>query len=179
MPNLIKIGYTDRTPQERALELSGTTGVPGKWEVRHSWILADAHEWEQRIFAHLANHRETGEFFKLDPDEAIRHIHLMLASRGVIDGNGLSESDKREAKKQQAAREWNEAEQASGMRELQNAADMRNKGEQSLKFLEDFSQQISESEKQASNAVFKHRAGWMQRNQIKNSAIWGGGACSS
>lgn len=60
VPDLVKIGYTDRDPGTRANELSNTTGVPGKWAVHKSWLLEDAYSCEQRIFSELAKLRETG-----------------------------------------------------------------------------------------------------------------------
>jgi len=86
----VKIGYTDRTPQERAEELSNFTGVPGKWRVCKSWKLADAFDWEQRIFRELAKYRTDGEFFQLSPEKAIELITLCLLNLNAINPDGLS-----------------------------------------------------------------------------------------
>jgi hypothetical protein len=96
VPRLVKVGYTDRNPAIRAEELSSFTGVPGKWVVCKSWFLANAYSWEQRIFTVLADHRETGEFFKLIPDAAVEIISVFLSVSGAIDESGLTEADKRE-----------------------------------------------------------------------------------
>lgn len=93
VPNLVKIGYTDRDPSTRAEELSNFTGVPGKWKICESWKLNDAYIWEQKIFASLFKYRETGEFFKLSPNKAIDLVRIFLFTNGAIDSNGLSNAD--------------------------------------------------------------------------------------
>jgi len=92
----VKIGYTDRTPQERAKELSNFTGVPGKWRVCKSWKLTDAYNWEQRIFRELAKYRADGEFFLLTPDKAIELITLYLINLNAINSDGLSKEEIKE-----------------------------------------------------------------------------------
>lgn len=83
VPELVKIGYTDRQPQTRAEELSQATGVPGKWQVHHSFRVRHAHQWEQKIFAHLSKYRETGEFFRLAPEVAQDKINSYLLAQGA------------------------------------------------------------------------------------------------
>jgi hypothetical protein len=92
----VKIGYTDRTPQERAEELSNFTGVPGKWKVCKSWKLTDAYDWEQRIFRELEKYRADGEFFLLTPDKAIELITLYLINLNAINSDGLSQEEIKE-----------------------------------------------------------------------------------
>lgn len=108
VPTLVKIGYTDRDPHVRAAELSGTTGVPGQWAVRRYWLLENAFQWEQRIFAALSEHRETGEFFKLSADIAIGRIEALLLQGGAIDAAGVSAAARRELARQDAARKREE-----------------------------------------------------------------------
>jgi len=92
----VKIGYTDRTPQERAEELSNFTGVPGKWRVCKSLKLTDAFDWEQRIFRELAKYRTDGEFFQLSPEKAIELITLYLLNLDAINSDGLSQQEVKE-----------------------------------------------------------------------------------
>lgn len=92
----IKIGYTDRTPQERAEELSNFTGVPGKWIVCKSWKLTNAFDWEQRIFRELSKYRTDGEFFQLTPEKAIELITLYLLNLDAINSDGFSQEEVRE-----------------------------------------------------------------------------------
>ena len=101
VPTLVKIGYTDRDPHVRAAELSGTTGVPGQWAVTRYWLLENAFQWEQRIFAALRRHRETGEFFKLRPDVAIAQIEALLLEEGAIDASGISTATRRALAREQ------------------------------------------------------------------------------
>jgi T5orf172 domain len=83
MPGLVKIGCTDRTPRERADELSRATGVPGRFKVERSWVLDDAHAFEQRVHAGLAAYRVSGEHFQLSAAAAIERIETMLRAAGT------------------------------------------------------------------------------------------------
>lgn len=96
VPDLVKIGYTYRTPYERADELSRETGVPGKWTVYKSWKLPDASTWETRIFSEFRKYRETGEFFRLKPTKAKDIILIFLKESGGLDSKGLSVADRAE-----------------------------------------------------------------------------------
>lgn len=93
VPELVKIGYTDRQPQTRAEELSQATGVPGKWQVHHSFRVRHAHQWEQKIFAHLSKYRETGEFFRLAPEVAQDKINSYLLTQGAWAETASNQAD--------------------------------------------------------------------------------------
>ena len=43
VPSLVKIGFTNRDPKTRAIELSNVTGVPGEWIVKKSWHIHGKH----------------------------------------------------------------------------------------------------------------------------------------
>lgn len=82
MPGLAKIGYTDRSPIERAGELSRNTGIPTNFEV-HAWWQIEGDESraiEQRIHQHLHEHRynKDREFFSLSAIIAQAKIELLL-----------------------------------------------------------------------------------------------------
>ncbi len=100
--NLVKIGYTDRNPQDRAQELSNFTGVPGKWRVCKSWRLPNAYNWEQRIFKELAAYRKDGEFFRLTPEKAIDLITLFLLNLNAINSDGLTHVELNEIRERNA-----------------------------------------------------------------------------
>ena len=100
--NLVKIGYTDRNPQDRAQELSNFTGVPGKWRVCKSWRLPNAYNWEQRIFKELAAYRKDGEFFRLTPEKAIDLITLFLLNLNAINSDGLTQIELNEKRERNA-----------------------------------------------------------------------------
>lgn len=77
---LLKIGKTTQSPEERAAELSGTSGVPTPFVVEYSRV-TDRHsvveEWVHRI---LAPYRESisREFFRLSVDEAVKTIESVI-----------------------------------------------------------------------------------------------------
>ena len=96
VPSLVKIGYTNRTPFERANELSRFTGVPGDWEVYKYWKLPEARTWESRIFDELKGYRQTGEFFRLKPTKAKDIILIFLKESGGLDSEGFSAADRAE-----------------------------------------------------------------------------------
>jgi hypothetical protein len=72
MPNLLKIGYTDREVDERVEELS-STGVPVPFEVEAIFGSPNAYEDEQAIHAMLAQHRlaNNREFFSINIKDAV------------------------------------------------------------------------------------------------------------
>ncbi len=75
MPKLVKIGYTNKSPSERAAELSSTSGVPKKFEVAFSQrIYGDAKQVEQACHAALTAKRSGKEFFSIPVIEAKRTI---------------------------------------------------------------------------------------------------------
>ena len=67
MPNFYKIGWTERTPEERAKELSGT-GLPMPYRVAYSKSTNLTGEVEKEIHKKLDQfrHRPNREFFKAD-----------------------------------------------------------------------------------------------------------------
>lgn len=71
--DLLKIGKTTRTAEERAAEISNGTGVPSKFVVAYEDIVADCDLAERRIFRALENYRyeNNREFFALKLKEAI------------------------------------------------------------------------------------------------------------
>ncbi len=75
IPDLVKIGYTTKSPKDRANELS-STGVPNKFIVAYSTYVSNCVEVE----AHLHNffsdkrHNSGREFFEIDATTAINEI---------------------------------------------------------------------------------------------------------
>jgi hypothetical protein len=65
MPNIVKIGCTERSPRLRADELSKGTGVPGPFSVVCYIEVSDHQRTERQIHGWLAEHRvsENREFF--------------------------------------------------------------------------------------------------------------------
>ena len=73
MPNLLKIGYTERDVDERVEELN-STGVPVPFEIEAIFGSANAYEDEQTIHNLLDQHRlaNNREFFSIDLKQAIQ-----------------------------------------------------------------------------------------------------------
>ncbi len=71
--NLLKIGMTTRTPEERATELSKDTGVPGDFFVAYEESVPDCQYAERIIHKRLSSYRynQGMEFFKLPLKQAV------------------------------------------------------------------------------------------------------------
>jgi hypothetical protein len=74
--DLVKIGKTERTPKERARELSAETGVPGRFHVAYEEELLYFDEAERAIHARLAEFRynKNREFFLIPLKDAIQVV---------------------------------------------------------------------------------------------------------
>jgi hypothetical protein len=75
-PDLLKIGKTTRTVEERAREISGKTGVPIPYGVRSCWRVKNPSLAEKIIHDELTEFRIRGdrEFFRINFFEAKRRI---------------------------------------------------------------------------------------------------------
>lgn len=75
MPNLVKIGKTQRTPEERAKELSATTGVPTPFTVVYDNYFENCSHAEQHVHTLLENKgyrvSKNREFFEMPIKDAI------------------------------------------------------------------------------------------------------------
>ena len=79
LPDLVKIGYTTRSAEKRAKELSGT-GVPGTYSVAHEIHVGRPKKVEKRVHRKLSSYRvRNGEFFKVSPEKAARTIKRVAA----------------------------------------------------------------------------------------------------
>lgn len=77
MPDLIKIGYTTRTAEDRARELyEGALGVPKPFVVVHINDCEEPRELEAAVHERLAKHRinKNREFFKCSADDAYQLV---------------------------------------------------------------------------------------------------------
>ncbi|WP_217521211.1 GIY-YIG nuclease family protein [Vibrio metschnikovii] len=79
MPNLLKIGYTERYVYERVSELN-TTGVPVAFEVEAIFDSSNPYEDEKEIHNLLSEYRMSNnrEFFSVDLENAIASIQMLL-----------------------------------------------------------------------------------------------------
>ena len=78
--NIFKIGKTTKTPDERADDLSRSTGVAEKFEVISYWKSKNISKDESEIFASLENFRysDNREFFQIEKNEAIKKIEFII-----------------------------------------------------------------------------------------------------
>lgn len=81
MPGLLKIGYTNRAPNERARELSAPSGVPHDFEVLAYFEIEDARDYEQKIHADFAHLRPNPyrEFFFVSAPELQQITNCLMA----------------------------------------------------------------------------------------------------
>jgi hypothetical protein len=80
LSNVVKIGYTKRSAEKRARELSGT-GVPGEWHVAYEIGTNRPKRVEKKVH-HKFSHRRVqdgGEFFRVSPEKAARVIEKVRA----------------------------------------------------------------------------------------------------
>lgn len=101
MPELVKIGMTTRSPEERALELA-STGVPMPFHVAAAWAVDDVRAAERDAHAALARYRvnDAREWFRLSVPAAIKALgrstqakssrarRLWRILRGIVEGLG-------------------------------------------------------------------------------------------
>ncbi|MCS4051308.1 GIY-YIG nuclease family protein [Salinibacter ruber] len=75
LSDVVKIGYTTRSAEVRARELSGT-GVPGKWQVAHEISTGSPKQVEKTVHQKLSRQKvqDGGEFFQVSPEKAVRVI---------------------------------------------------------------------------------------------------------
>ncbi len=93
IPGMVKVGYTARTPEIRAKELSRSTGVPTPYRVERQYIFTkktEAQKEEKRIHQLLQKKRVNNnrEFFKVSPNEIDK-----IVSGNITSGNDQGEID--------------------------------------------------------------------------------------
>lgn len=81
MPNLLKVGYTTRTLEERIRELS-TTGVPGIFVAEFYCEVDNAPVLEKAVHSRLSSHRYGKEFFRCNVELAVRVSKEILLENG-------------------------------------------------------------------------------------------------
>ncbi|MGZ8245619.1 GIY-YIG nuclease family protein [Methylomagnum sp.] len=101
MPNVVKIGKTNRTPSERAQELSKVTGVPTPFIVVYEKLVGDPEGMESFVHTLLADKgyrlSENREFFTAPVSiviEAILQAPATFQQLKQINGNSLTEEEK-------------------------------------------------------------------------------------
>jgi len=81
MPEMVKIGYTKNNPEERANQLSKSTGVPTPFNVVYSYSCFNGERIEKAVHKHFRKQRVSSqrEFFYVDVDEAVKIIESIGA----------------------------------------------------------------------------------------------------
>jgi len=79
MPRMYKIGYTKNTPEERAKQISNSTGVALPYEVEWAFHCYDGFGLEQEVHHKLNSLRVNNnrEFFQISLEEAKKTVEMV------------------------------------------------------------------------------------------------------
>lgn len=93
--NLVKIGRTSRTPEERAHELSAVTGVPQPFIVAYESLVSDGAAAESLIHAELSRDgyrlNEAREFFHIPLKVAVALVDRICRTLPAFDGDTVAD----------------------------------------------------------------------------------------
>lgn len=139
MPNLLKIGYTTRTVEERIRELS-TTGVPGLFSAEFYCEVDNAPGLEKAIHSRLSSHRYDKEFFRCNVELAVRVSKETLLEQGYsLFGSGgrsshayITDQEKTAIQIAENALRQQEAERRKQEIAVKNEKERQNKNAQDL-----------------------------------------------
>ena len=84
MPNIYKVGFTARNPDERAVEITSKSGLPKPFKVEKYWRSDDPYIVEQRIHGALSEFAEGREYFKGDLNEICEFIDYQVQHNNQI-----------------------------------------------------------------------------------------------
>lgn len=94
IPDLVKVGKTIRTVEERIKELSGATGVPNQFIVLYEQMFSEVDKAESEIHTLLElkgyRHATNREFFNAQPSDVIKIINSI---EGKIENKSIVKSD--------------------------------------------------------------------------------------
>jgi hypothetical protein len=97
MPGLVKIGKTEREPDERAKELSGVTGIPTPYSVAYDEWFADCSRAEEYIHTLLTANgyrvADNREFFSVPVKVAIKAVVEAKAREEKASGQGTDKGN--------------------------------------------------------------------------------------
>ncbi len=93
IPDSIKIGYTTRSSEDRASELSRPSSVPTPFEVAYDILVSDCETVEDRLHNKFADYRVSRgrEFFRISLKDAIKALEE-IANKFKINVEQQSES---------------------------------------------------------------------------------------
>ncbi len=70
MLGIVKIGFTIRNPDERAVELTNSVNIPGEFKVEYFKKVKNPYILEQRVFNILNDYKTGGEYFRVLEEQA-------------------------------------------------------------------------------------------------------------
>ncbi len=105
MPGLIKVGFSMKDPDIRAVELNHT-GSPHPYIVDYEVLVEEPRNVEQTVHGRLRGQREGKEWFRCSTEEAIASIKSVVGSKAQIENFKRADRTKAEAiRKQKEAEE--------------------------------------------------------------------------
>ena len=84
MPNIYKVGFTERNPDERANEITSKSGLPKQFKVEKYWRSNDPYIVEQRIHESLSEFAQGREFFKGDLNQICEFIDYLIQNNNEL-----------------------------------------------------------------------------------------------
>ena len=86
LKGLVKIGKTEGDPDDRARQLSSSTGVPSPFVVVHSVYVINCKALEKKMHQRLSHCRENRkrEFFRISVHEAIQILQELTAAHELV-----------------------------------------------------------------------------------------------
>jgi hypothetical protein len=145
MPGLIKVSFSMKDPEIRAIELNHT-GTPHPYAVEYDVLVENPHDIEQTIHKQLHAKQEGKEWFRCTPEEAVAAVKVVVGSGALLENYKLADRARVEALHQQ-----NLAKNASEKtRVAQNAASLASlKAKDFVMFTAYLAKKADESSKRA------------------------------
>lgn len=96
MPNIYKIGYTERSVKERVMELSSNTGVPTPFAIEFSFLTENPKDLESDLHDEFEGYRVNGsrEFFKVPLESILSRINEARKYNILAEVESLNDLDK-------------------------------------------------------------------------------------
>lgn len=96
MPDLIKVGFSMKDPELRAIELNHT-GSPHPYIVDYEVLVDEPRDVEQTVHGRLRNHREGKEWFRCSAEEAIATIKAVVGIGAQVENYKRADRERAEA----------------------------------------------------------------------------------
>ena len=94
MPDLVKIGYTDRDPSIRVAEQH--SGLPYPHDLEYEILVEDAFNLEQIIHKRLSDYNESKEWFRIEVEEAVSLVKEIAGERIKFENYHKADREKAE-----------------------------------------------------------------------------------